>query len=247
MKYPRFYTLFLLLLISNVVALSQHPMLKYLSEIPPLPDNICNESDEKIMKWNDILLDIKNKVEALKVNEEQVITEAETAAKPRTDMFETANSEKIKKLLEEIRAIEENTQSVLRSMISEYADKKGAVELKYIEINEALEQQKKDTEKQGKSTNQIVKKIQLEKTEKCKAMATVRREYFMNYLHFINDNIDTFTKADQLSDELRKMMYTPYTYQTKYGLSFGFLLSYLDELLYLYDDKPFMETERENI
>ena len=247
MKYPRFYTLFLLLLISNVVALSQHPVLKYLSEIPPLPDNICNESDEKIMKWNDILLDIKNKVEALKVNEEQVIAEAETAAKPRTDMFETANSEKIKKLLEEIRAIEENTQSVLRSMISEYADKKGAVELKYIEINEALEQQKKDTEKQGKSTNQIVKKIQLEKTEKCKAMATVRREYFMNYLHFINDNIDTFTKADQLSDELRKMMYTPYTYQTKYGLSFGFLLSYLDELLYLYDDKPFMETERENI
>lgn len=199
------------------------------------------------MKWNDILLDIKNKVEALKVNEEQVIAEAETAAKPRTDMFETANSEKIKKLLEEIRAIEENTQSVLRSMISEYADKKGAVELKYIEINEALEQQKKDTEKQGKSTNQIVKKIQLEKTEKCKAMATVRREYFMNYLHFINDNIDTFTKADQLSDELRKMMYTHYIYQTKYGLSFGFLLSYLDELLYLYDDKPFMETERENI
>lgn len=247
MKYPRFYTLFLLLLISNVVALSQHPVLKYLSEIPPLPDNICNESDEKIMKWNDILLDIKNKVEALKVNEEQVIAEAETAAKPRTDMFETANSEKIKKLLEEIRAIEENTQSVLRSVISEYADKKGAVELKYIEINEALEQQKKDTEKQGKSTNQIVKKIQLEKTEKCKAMATVRREYFMNYLHFINDNIDTFTKADQLSDELRKMMYTPYIYQTKYGLSFGFLLSYLDELLYLYDDKPFMETERENI
>jgi hypothetical protein len=247
MKYPRFYTLFLLLLISNVVALSQHPVLKYLSEIPPLPDNICNESDEKIMKWNDILLDIKNKVEALKVNEEQVIAEAETAAKPRTDMFETANSEKIKKLLEEIRAIEENTQSVLRSMISEYADKKGAVELKYIEINEALEQQKKDTEKQGKSTNQIVKKIQLEKTEKCKAMATVRREYFMNYLHFINENIDTFNKADQLSDELRKMMYTPYTYQTKYGLSFGFLLSYLDELLYLYDDKPFMETERENI
>ena len=247
MKYPRVYTLFLLLLISNVVALSQHPVLKYLSEIPPLPDNICNESDEKIMKWNDILLDIKNKVEALKVNEEQVIAEAETAAKPRTDMFETANSEKIKKLLEEIRAIEENTQSVLRSMISEYADKKGAVELKYIEINEALEQQKKDTEKQGKSTNQIVKKIQLEKTEKCKAMATVRREYFMNYLHFINDNIDTFTKADQLSDELRKMMYTPYIYQTKYGLSFGFLLSYLDELLYLYDDKPFMETERENI
>ena len=247
MKYPRFYTLFLLLLISNVVALSQHPVLKYLSEIPPLPDNICNESDEKIMKWNDILLDIKNKVEALKVNEEQVIAEAETAAKPRTDMFETANSEKIKKLLEEIRAIEENTQSVLRSMISEYADKKGAVELKYIEINEALEQQKKDTEKQGKSTNQIVKKIQLEKTEKCKAMATVRREYFMNYLHFINDNIDTFTKTDQLSDELKKMMYTPYTYQTKYGLSFGFLLSYLDELLYLYDDKPFMETERENI
>ncbi len=247
MKYPRFYTLFLLLLISNVVALSQHQVLKYLSEIPPLPDNICNESDEKIMKWNDILLDIKNKVEALKVNEEQVIAEAETAAKPRTDMFETANSEKIKKLLEEIRAIEENTQSVLRSMISEYADKKGAVELKYIEINEALEQQKKDTEKQGKSTNQIVKKIQLEKTEKCKAMATVRREYFMNYLHFINDNIDTFTKADQLSDELRKMMYTPYIYQTKYGLSFGFLLSYLDELLYLYDDKPFMETERENI
>ena len=247
MKYPRFYTLFLLLLISNVVALSQHPVLKYLSEIPPLPDNICNESDEKIMKWNDILLDIKNKVEALKVNEEQVIAEAETAAKPRTDMFETANSEKIKKLLEEIRAIEENTQSVLRSMISEYADKKGAVELKYIEINEALEQQKKDTEKQGKSTNQIVKKIQLEKTEKCKAMAAVRREYLMNYLHFINDNIDTFTKADQLSDELRKMMYTPYIYQTKYGLSFGFLLSYLDELLYLYDDKPFMETERENI
>ena len=98
-----------------------------------------------------------------------------------------------------------------------------------------------------KSTNQIVKKIQLEKTEKCKAMATVRREYFMNYLHFINDNIDTFTKADQLSDELRKMMYTHYIYQTKYGLSFGFLLSYLDELLYLYDDKPFMETERENI
>ena len=114
------------------------------------------------MKWNDILLDIKNKVEALKVNEEQVIAEAETAAKPRTDMFETANSEKIKKLLEEIGAIEENTQSVLRSIISEYADKKGDVELKYIEINEALEQQKKDTEKQGKSTNQIVKKIQLE-------------------------------------------------------------------------------------
>jgi len=247
MKHPKFYTLFLLLLISNVVALSQHPVLKYLSEIPPLPDNICNESDEKIMKWNDILLDIKNKVEALKVNEEQVIAEAETAAKPRTDMFETANSEKIKKLLEEIRAIEENTQSVLRSMISEYADKKGAVELKYIEINEALEQQKKDTEKQGKSTNQIVKKIKLEKTEKCKAMAAVRREYLMNYLHFINDNIDTFTKTDQLSDELKKMMYTPYTYQTKYGLSFGFLLSYLDELLYLYDDKPFMETERENI
>ena len=247
MKYPRFYTLFLLLLISNVVALSQHPVLKYLSEIPPLPDNICNESDEKIMKWNDILLDIKNKVEMLKVNEEQVIAEAETAAKPRTDMFETANSEKIKKLLEEIEAIEENTQSVLRSIISEYADKKGAVELKYIEINEALEQQKKDTEKQGKSTNQIVKKIQLEKTEKCKAMAAVRREYLMNYLHFINDNIDTFTKTDQLSDELKKMMYTPYTYQTKYGLSFGFLLSYLDELLYLYDDKPFMETERENI
>lgn len=247
MKYPRFYTLFLLLLISNVVALSQHPVLKYLSEIPPLPDNICNESDEKIMKWNDILLDIKNKVEALKVNEEQVIAEAETAAKPRTDMFETANSEKIKKLLEEIEAIEENTQSVLRSIISEYADKKGDVELKYIEINEALEQQKKDTEKQGKSTNQIVKKIQLEKTEKCKAMAAVRREYLMNYLHFINDNIDTFTKTDQLSDELKKMMYTPYTYQTKYGLSFGFLLSYLDELLYLYDDKPFMETERENI
>lgn len=247
MKYPRFYTLFLLLLISNVVALSQHPVLKYLSEIPPLPDNICNESDEKIMKWNDILLDIKNKVEALKVNEEQVIAEAETAAKPRTDMFETANSEKIKKLLEEIRAIEENTQSVLRSMISEYADKKGAVELKYIEINEALEQQKKDTEKQGKSTNQIVKKIQLEKIEKCKAMTAVHREYLTNYLHFINENIDTFNKADQLSDELRKMMYTPYTYQTKYGLSFGFLLSYLDELLYLYDDKPFMETERENI
>lgn len=247
MKYPRFYTLFLLLLISNVVALSQHPVLKYLSEIPPLPDNICNESDEKIMKWNDILLDIKNKVEALKVNEEQVIAEAETAAKPRTDMFETANSEKIKKLLEEIEAIEENTQSVLRSIISEYADKKGDVELKYIEINEALEQQKKDTEKQGKSTNQIVKKIKLEKTEKCKAMAAVRREYLMNYLHFINDNIDTFTKTDQLSDELKKMMYTPYTYQTKYGLSFGFLLSYLDELLYLYDDKPFMETERENI
>lgn len=76
MKYPRFYTLFLLLLISNVVALSQHPVLKYLSEIPPLPDNICNEIDEKIMKWNDILLDIKNKVETLKVNEEQVIAEA---------------------------------------------------------------------------------------------------------------------------------------------------------------------------
>ena len=120
------------------------------------------------MKWNDILLDIKNKVEALKVNEEQVIAEAETAAKPRTDMFETANSEKIKKLLEEIRAIEENTQSVLRSMISEYADKKGAVELKYIEINEALEQQKKDTEKQGKSTNQIVKKYSLKKPKNAK-------------------------------------------------------------------------------
>jgi hypothetical protein len=186
-------------------------------------------------------------VEMLKVNEEQVIAEAETAAKPRTDMFETANSEKIKKLLEEIEAIEENTQSVLRSIISEYADKKGDVELKYIEINEALEQQKKDTEKQGKSTNQIEKKIQLEKIEKCKAMTAVHREYLTNYLHFINENIDTFNKADQLSDELRKMMYTPYTYQTKYGLSFGFLLSYLDELLYLYDDKPFMETERENI
>ena len=78
-------------------------------------------------------------------------------------------------------------------------------------------------------------------------MATIRREYLISYLHFISENIDTFTKADQLSDELRKMTYTPYTYQTKYGLGFGFLLSYLDELLHLYDDKPFMETERENI
>ena len=247
MKHPKFYTLLLLLLISNVVAFPQHLVLKYLSEIPSLPNNICSENDEKIMMWNDKLLDIKNKVEMLKVNEEQVIAEAETAAKPRTDMFETANSEKIKKLLEEIEAIEENTQSVLRSIISEYDDKKGDVELKYIEINEALEKQKKDTEKQGKSTNQIEKKIQLEKIEKCKAMTAVHREYLTNYLHFINENIDTFNKADQLSDELRKMMYTPYTYQTKYGLSFGFLLSYLDELLYLYDDKPFMETERENI
>ena len=247
MKYPRFYTLLLLLIISNVVVIPQHPVLKYLSEIPLLPDNICNESDDKIMEWNDKLLDIKNKVETFKVNEEQIIAEAEAAAKPRTDMFETANSEKIKTILEGIGAIENNTQLALESIISEYADKKSSAELKYIEINEALEQQKKDTEKQGKSTNQIVKKIQLEKTEKCKAMATIRREYLISYLHFISENIDTFTKADQLSDELRKMTYTPYTYQTKYGLGFGFLLSYLDELLHLYDDKPFMETERENI
>ena len=166
MKYLRFYTLCLLLLISNVVALPQLPVLKYLSEIPPLPDNICNESDEIIMKWNDKLLDIKNKVETLKVNEEQVIAEAETAAKPRTDMLETANSEKIKKIMEEIGVIENNTQLVLQGIISEYADKKSSAELKYVEINETLEQQKKDTEKRGKSTNQIVQKIQLEKTEK---------------------------------------------------------------------------------
>ena len=46
-------------------------------------------------------------------------------------------------------------------------------------------------------------------------MTAVHREYLTNYLHFINENIDTFNKADQLSDELRKMMYTPYTYQTE--------------------------------
>ena len=71
-------------------------------------------------------------------------------------------------MLEEIEAIEENTQSVLRSIISEYADKKGDVELKYIEINEALEQQKKTQRNRVKVQIRLKKKYSLKKSRNVK-------------------------------------------------------------------------------
>lgn len=48
-------------------------------------------------------------------------------------------------------------------------------------------------------------------------------------------------------DESNGMIYTSYTFKTKYGFWMGFIGAYTDELTHIFDNIPLKNSDRENI
>lgn len=85
--------------------------------------------------------------------------QAQANAKPRMDMFEPANAEKIQKLGEEIQAIETKANAITSEIVSSYIEEKGNILIKYAGKTESS---------QGK-------------LEECRELSLVRKNYLTTY------------------------------------------------------------------
>jgi len=232
----RLIVIVLLLLFTNTFA--QETGQKFLSKIPALPQNFCQANDDTIMKWNDKLLALKNEMIELQVNEKQQMEQAQSKAQPRMNIFESANIEKIQKLGEKVQGIETDINNILNEITSPFIEKRSIAEVKYQKMEEALEEQKKVAIQQGGKAENIIKRIHQLEQEKCGELSLLRKNYLTAFRSRLNELIELGAKENELSDEMIQLNDADYSFRTKYGLWLGFLETYVDELLHIYDDLP---------
>ncbi|HNV95973.1 MAG: hypothetical protein KBB61_06855 [Paludibacteraceae bacterium] len=194
----------------------------FLSKIPALPRNICEANNKEIMQWNDKIIMLKNEMLSLKADEKQKKEEAEVHAKPRMDMFEPANADKIQKLGEEIQVVETETNAIQTELISPFIENQSNIELKYYGMLDKFEQ----------------------RINKCREISAARADYLTNYRNKLDKLIELGIKGNKLSDEMTTMSYAGYAFRTQYGFWLDFILSYVDELSHVYDDVPTSNTEK---
>ena len=222
----------------------------FLNELPPLPDNFCGASDDAILRWNDRILALGNKMKELYFTEKSAQEEFQAAAKPNLAIFEPSNEEmreRLQKILEESEALSEKANSLLNELITIYSEKKGEVTNKHSLILDPLRQQKGEAIGQGKNTSVIDKKIYAAEMEECKELAVVHSEFLVNYRSNLDVLVEYGIRANKLQDESNGMIYTSYTFKTKYGFWMGSIMAYADELTHIFDNIPLKNSDRENI
>lgn len=241
-----FLTAILTLVLLNVNVFAQQSVQKLLSQLPPLPDNICNEKEQAIIKWCEKLSAIKDEMETLQNDEKLRLEKAKANAKPRIDMFEQANVEKIQKIGEDVATVEESINVIITEITSFRIKKRGDIEVKYLAIFEPLYMQLKDAQSQSKSTVAIDKKIRDVKFQECKDKYEVQKQYLKYYYQRLNELIQLGLKGNGLSDEMMRTMYVGYTFRTQYGLWLSLLIDYTGELSNIYNDIPVYGSELYN-
>lgn len=213
----------LVVLLSPFISLfAQQTPQSFLSKFPALPQqHVCDAKDETIIKWNDKLLALKNEMTALQMNERKLMEQAISDAQPRTDMFEPANVERTQKLGKETEAIENEITTIIEGISTPFIEKKFGIELKYLGLLEQVEQRK----------------------NRCKEISAARLNYLADYQNKLDRLIELGVAGNKLSDEMIRTAYTGYSFRTQYGLWLEFLIGYANELSYVYDDIPLLNTE----
>lgn len=240
---------FLLCNTVEIVAQNNTPQY-FLSQLPSLPDNFCGATHDEMVGWNDRVFALGDKMKELHNAEKYTREELLAAAKPNLAIYEPSNEailEILKKNLEEAEALSEKANSILNELITVYGEKKGDVTNKHFLILNPLRKQRGEATAQGKNTSAIDKKISAGEMEECKELAVVRREFLLKYREILDKLVEYGIRADKLVDETNGIIYTSYTFKTKYGFWLETLMAYADELTDIYSTFQLINPDKENM
>lgn len=220
----------------------QKSMHGYLDRLPNLPEKILGATEQKILLWTDSISKIQKEIEQLEYEEKEQLSICQANAKPNPDLFSEINSRKIQKIQEQIGLIELQTDSILRRNLSFLIEHKGEIELKYLAILEPLYDKKRDIISKNRSSSEIDHQIFEVNKRKCEEQYLVKKEYFKLYRQSLNELNFLGVKANELSDSMSSILYTNYLFKTKYGVWLGFLIGYVNEIAYIYNDLPMLDS-----
>lgn len=246
----RINLLFVVLLIAGYAVAQNNTPQYFLAQLPPLPDNFCAGNHDDINRWRDRVLALEDKMKELLSSEKYAKKEYQAAAKPNLAIYEPSNEailESLKKNMKESEEIREKTNLILNELLIVYREKKIEVTNRHYQILDPLRQQRGEDIAQGKNTSVIDKKIYAGEMEECKELALVQKELLERYRSKLDLLVEYGIRANKLTDETNGVIYTSYSFITKYGFWMEFLLGYIHELGRIFDNIPMKNTDIENI
>lgn len=238
MKKP---VILLTLLLLHFAAIAQNTPGEYLELLQDLPDSFCKQTPEAIMKWADCLTPIRDRMQELLAEEKSAREEAVAKGEPNMALFDPSNEavrEKFRLTAEKSEALQQKVTISQQEVLSAYVEEKGRVTIKYTEPLRELNMEFEEALAAGRNTNVLRERIRAMEATRCEELTVIRREYLTAYRKFLEDNMSTFIRINELTDEMNRMTYASYSFKTRYGAWMEILLAFTEELALIFDDAP---------
>lgn len=222
----------------------------FLNQLPAIPDNFCGASDDNIVRWNDRVTTLKDKMMELHEAEKYAKEEFQATLKPNSALYEPSNEamcERFQIIMDEVQSVSDKSTMLQEDFMNKNVEKREEILVKYRQMREPLYEQRNEIIRQGKNTSAIDMKMYNLNMEECKEMAAVRREFLLKYRESLDKLVEYGIRINTLQDESNGLIFESYTYKTKYGYWLEYIMPYVDELMKIYDDIPMKNFDRENI
>ena len=237
---------FLLCNTVEIVAQNNTPQY-FLSQLLSLPDNFCGACHDEIERWNDRITLLKDEMMELHVAEKYAKEEYQATVKPNLAIYEPTNEamrKRFENIMDEVQSVSDKSRMILIDFVNTNVEEREEILEKYRQMREPLYEQRNEVIRQGKSTSAIEMKMYNLSMEECKEMAEVRREYLLKYRESLDKLVEYGIRANTLQDESKGIAFESYTYKTKYGYWLEYIMSYVDELMKIFDDIPMKNSDR---
>ena len=240
--------IFLALLLPLCDMLAQNTPDEFLAMIPQLPDNLYIQKHEAIAEWADALTPLSDRMQELLAEEKSAGEEAVAKGQPNMALFNPDNESAVERYRTTMAGSEElqmNLTAAIEKISAEYIEGKSRVTIKYHEPIHDLHVELSEAQASGKNTTALRERIRVIETEECRELAVVRRDFLTAYREFLQENMPSMIRINELTDELNRMTYESYEFKTRYGFWMSSLHAFIDELAHLYDDVPGSGSEME--
>lgn len=221
--------------------LAQNTPDEYLARLPQLPDDLCIQTNEAMVDWADGLNPLRDRMQELLAEEKITREEAVAKGEPNMALFDPDNESDVERFRTTMARSEElqmNLTAAIEKISAEYIEGKSRVTIKYHEPVQDLHAELSEAQASGKNTTALREKIRAIETEECRELAVVRRDFLTTYREFLQENMPSMIRINELTDELNRMTYASYSFKTRYGLWMENLLAFIEELALVYDDVP---------
>lgn len=213
----------------------------FMKQLPPLPENICNESSESMAKWFDRLSALKGRMEDLNLTEKRQREEALAAAQPNLELYEPSNQaaqERLRKVMDELAAIDLKSGSIIDETVSPFLNDRNTIIDKYHTMLQPLYNERGEAIAGGRNDDPVRAKILRLEQEQCHELALIRGAFLTKYRGILNELVAYGIRADSLVDEVNRMSYKSYTFKIRYGFWLEYIIAYADDLMKIFDDNP---------
>ena len=230
----------LLLAISYYSASAQTIAESLLGELPPVPENICSEFSDKMLKFAETIRAVEIKIETIQLREKYLKEEAEEKIGfNQAILYDPAAEAKMISIGDELEQCRAKVNGYYLECINSRLEETEKIENDFDERRYNLSQEYWDIEGNGGNVKPIQDKIRVFLHYRCDTLSPIQLKYINTERELLLKLWDTYERMNTLQDEASRTCFTGYPCSTLGG---GFLLEgiqlYLDELRNAYKWHP---------